>query len=56
MQLDVHFAVGNEEKEVSTFHFLSGIAVFLVALAGLHGVAWVMNRFWTRTAVRRVGE
>ena len=50
------FAVGNEEKEVSTFHFLSGIAVFLVALAGLHGVAWVMNRFWPRTAVRRVGE
>ena len=38
------FAVGNEEQEVSTFHFLSGIAVYLVALAGLQGIAWVMNR------------
>lgn len=38
------FAVGNEEKEVSTFHFLSGIAVFIVALAGLQGVSSLMNR------------
>ena len=47
------FAVGNEEKEVSTFHFLSGIAVFLVALAGLQGVAVVMNRVWLPRRARR---
>ena len=29
------FAVGDQDREVSTFHFLSGIAVYLVALAGL---------------------
>jgi exosortase len=39
------FAVGNETQEVSTFHFLSGIAVYLVALAGLQGISWLMNRF-----------
>lgn len=38
------FAVGNEEQEVSTFHFVSGIAVYLVALAGLQGVAALMDR------------
>lgn len=40
------FAVGNEEQEVSTFHFVSGIAVYLVALAGLQGVAALMDRIW----------
>jgi exosortase len=39
------FAVGNEEKEVSTFHFVSGIAVYLVALLGLQTVAVLLNRF-----------
>jgi exosortase len=39
------FAVGNEEKEVSTFHFLSGIAVFMVALLGLQAVSLAMNRW-----------
>jgi len=42
------FAIGSEEKEVSTFHFLSGIAVFLVALIGLQSAAVVMNRLWRR--------
>lgn len=42
------FAVGNEEKEVSTFHFLSGIAVFMVALMGLQAAAVAMNRFLPR--------
>ncbi len=42
------FAVGNEEKEVSTFHFLSGIAVFFVALAGLQGASSLMNRLLRR--------
>jgi hypothetical protein len=40
------FAVGNEEKEVSTFHFLSGIAVFVVALAGLQAIAGLMRIVW----------
>ncbi len=42
------FAVGNEEKEVSTFHFLSGIAVFVVALSGLQGVSQLMNKLWPK--------
>ena len=51
------FAIGDAEKEVSTFHFLTGIVVFLVALAGLQGMAWLMDRFTLRqksTSVRRV--
>jgi exosortase len=39
------FAIGDADKEVSTFHFLTGIVVFLVALAGLQGIAWLMDRF-----------
>lgn len=38
------FAIGNAEKEVSTFHFLSGIAVFVVALGGLQGISSLMDR------------
>jgi exosortase len=38
------FAIGDADKEVSTFHFLTGIVVFLVALAGLQGMAWLMDR------------
>lgn len=38
-------AIGSADQEVSTFHFLTGIVVFLVALAGLQGFAWVMDRF-----------
>lgn len=37
------FAVGDQEKEVSTFHFISGIVVYLVALAGLVGISRVMG-------------
>lgn len=40
------FAVGNEEKEVSTFHFISGLAVFIVALAGLQAIAGLMRIVW----------
>lgn len=39
-------AIGGPDKEVSTFHFFSGIAVFLVALAGLQGASWAMDRWW----------
>lgn len=38
------FAIGDADKEVSTFHFLTGMVVFLVALAGLQGIAWLMDR------------
>ncbi len=38
------FAIGSADQEVSTFHFLTGIVVFLVALAGLQGIAWLMDR------------
>jgi exosortase len=38
------FAIGDADKEVSNFHFLTGIVVFLVALAGLQGMAWLMDR------------
>lgn len=42
------FAIGNEEQEVSTFHFLTGIVTFLVALAGLQSLSWLIDRFWNR--------
>ena len=51
------FAIGDADKEVSTFHFLTGIVVFLVALAGLQGIAWVMDRLGKAqpaTTVRRI--
>lgn len=39
------FAVGDQEQEVSTFHFASGIAIYLVALLGLQLIAKGMNRW-----------
>lgn len=48
------FAVGNEEKEVSTFHFLSGIAVFVVALTGLQGISSLMNRLLPRRVAQSI--
>ncbi|MBK8094084.1 MAG: exosortase/archaeosortase family protein [Verrucomicrobiaceae bacterium] len=42
------FAIGSAEQEVSTFHFLTGIVTFLVALAGLQSISWLMDRFWSR--------
>lgn len=38
------FAVGDAEKEVSTFHFLSGVVVFIVALVGLETLSVLLNR------------
>lgn len=46
------FAVGNEEREVSTFHFVSGIAVYLVALAGLQLGSALMNRFLSKPSIK----
>lgn len=44
------FAVGNEAQEVSTFHFISGITVYLVALAGLQSISTLINRFLGRSS------
>ncbi len=38
------FAVGDQDQEVSTFHFVSGIAVFIVALTGLQAISTLVNR------------
>lgn len=38
------FAIGTEENDVSTYHFMSGIVVYLVALAGLQLISRGMNR------------
>ncbi len=47
------FAVGDEEKEVSAFHFISGIVVFIVALGGLELVSRLLNRRRKAKAVSR---
>jgi exosortase len=47
------FAVGNEEKQVSTFHFVSGLAVFVVALLGLEAASTLMNRLLPRVNLAR---
>jgi exosortase len=39
------FAVGDQEQKVSTFHFMSGIAIYLVALVGLHMISKAMNHW-----------
>ncbi|MBX7208031.1 MAG: exosortase/archaeosortase family protein [Verrucomicrobiaceae bacterium] len=49
------FAVGDEEKEVSTFHFLSGIVVFIVALGGLELISSVLNRLHRQRQPMRNG-
>ena len=47
------FAVGDAEKEVSTFHFLSGIVVFVISLGGLELASTLLNRiFRSRRRVR----
>jgi len=48
------FAVGNEEQEVSTFHFISGIAVYLVALLGLQTISTLLNHLFGSET--RLGE
>lgn len=37
------WAIGDVEKEVSAFHEITGIVVFLVALALLQGFSWLLN-------------
>lgn len=51
------FAVGDEQKEVSTFHFFSGIVVFVVALGGLELISTLLNRVRiSRRLMKRGGE
>lgn len=44
MMFGQQWAIGDAEKEVSTFHELTGIVVFLVALMLLQAVSWLLNR------------
>jgi exosortase len=37
------FAVGDEQKEVSTYHFVAGIIVFIVAVLGMEAISQLMN-------------
>jgi exosortase len=47
------FAVGDEQKETSNFHFLSGIVVFMVALLGLQAISSLFSRIWRRKRVTK---
>lgn len=47
------WAIGDAETEVSAFHELTGIVVFLVALALLQAVSWLLNRFCSGFGFRR---
>ena len=54
------FAVGNEEQEMSSYHFLAGLIVFVVAYLGLQLISsWMDNRDRSRPQVvvrtRQVG-
>lgn len=40
-----HWAIGDAEREVSVFHELTGIVVFLVASLLLQLASWLLNRF-----------
>lgn len=45
MAFGQRWAIGDVEKEVSAFHELTGIVVFLVALLLLQFASWLLNRF-----------
>ena len=42
------FAVGNHENEMSSFHLLAGLAVFVVAFIGLQTASSQMNRWLSK--------
>lgn len=48
-----HWAIGDAEKEVSTFHEATGIVVFLVALLLLQAASWLLNHFYSGFGFRR---
>lgn len=45
MAFGQQWAIGDAEREVSTFHEFTGIVVFLVALLLLQFASWLLNRF-----------
>ncbi|MBE2283723.1 MAG: exosortase/archaeosortase family protein [Prosthecobacter sp.] len=47
------WAIGDAQKEVSAFHELTGILVFLVALLLLQGASWVLNQLCGGPGSRR---
>lgn len=47
------WAIGDVDKEVSAFHELTGIVVFLVALLLLQSASWVLNRLCGGLGFRR---
>ncbi|MCB1275852.1 exosortase/archaeosortase family protein [Prosthecobacter sp.] len=47
------WAIGDAEKEVSAFHEITGIVVFLVALLLLQSVSWLLNRLCGGLGFRR---
>lgn len=47
------WAIGDVEKEVSTFHELTGIVVFLVALMLLQVASWLLNRHCSGLGFKR---
>ena len=48
-----HWAIGDVEKEVSAFHELTGIVVFLVALLLLQSASWLLNRLCNGLGFKR---
>jgi exosortase/archaeosortase family protein len=47
------WAIGDVEKEVSAFHELTGIVVFLVALMLLQAASWLLNRLCSGLGFKR---
>ena len=45
------FAVGNDQTEMSGYHLLSGLLVFVVAFDGLQAVSRQLNRWFRRPSV-----
>ena len=48
-----HWAIGDAEREVSVFHELTGIVVFLVALLLLQFASWLLNRLCSGLGFKR---
>lgn len=48
-----NWAIGDVEKEVSAFHELTGIVVFLVALMLLQSASWLLNRLCSGLGFKR---
>jgi exosortase len=53
MTFGQQWAIGDAEKEVSAFHEMTGIVVFLVALLLLQFASWLLNRLCDGLVFRR---